>query len=268
MWRLKRAVTLGIAQACAIGRGASVKHGFRTLLYHSVGKEIPQDPYGISLEPRSFESQMRTLAESDWLTVADFNEPLLADDGLRVAVTFDDGFKDNLYQAAPVMLKYRIPFTVFVTSSFIRSGKAEYLNASELRELASLAGASIGSHGMTHTRLGQADDTTLWEELHDSRREIEDIIGKEVTAVSYPHGSVDVRVRDAARRAGYLRGGSSRFGINDEKSDPLWLSRCEIVARDTSRVFLQKLRGAWDWYGRRERLSKGLWPPGSMRTSK
>jgi peptidoglycan/xylan/chitin deacetylase (PgdA/CDA1 family) len=166
---------------------------------------------------------------------------------LRVAVTFDDGFKDNFTTAAPILVKYRIPCTVFVASSFLRSPSALYLTREELKELAALPGVTIGSHGLTHNRLTACDEATLWRELTESRKEIEDIIGRPVMAISYPHGSVNRRIADTARLAGYALGACSRSDINHIGRDPLLLCRTEVVAADSKRVFLQKLNGGWDW---------------------
>jgi len=187
------------------------------------------------------------------ITLVSLRGPEPSDSGLEVAVTFDDGYKDNLYTAAPVLLKHRIPFTVFVTSSFVQRGQPEYLTESELKDLAALPGVAVGSHGATHARLAECDDRTLWRELVESRQYLEDVIGRPITAMSYPHGSASLRVRDAVKRAGYSLGACSRFDINRSGRDPLLLCRTEIVCADSERIFLQKLRGAWDWYRWRSR---------------
>jgi peptidoglycan/xylan/chitin deacetylase (PgdA/CDA1 family) len=244
-WR--RVAVRTVSEVSALSR-TRMKPGFRVLLYHAVGSRPAHDSYGFSIKPEQFERQMEALAKNKQLEIRSFPKPQPSHSPLRVAVTFDDGFKDNLRTAAPILLKFNIPFTVFVTASFIKSEAQEYLTPSELRELASLPGVTIGSHGMTHLPLAQCDDSTLRQELSGSRSYIENVIGTPVTAIAYPHGSVDARVRDAASDAGYITGGCSLFGINDEGSDPLLLRRCEVVARDTERAFHQKLSGAWDWY--------------------
>ena len=232
-------------------------------MYHAVGSRLAEDPYGISISLENFQRQMEILASRQPAAVIGlnalrcssvFNETEDGEKKLRVAVTFDDGYKDNLYIAAPVLLRLQIPFTVFITSSFIQTGSADYLNEAELKELAALPGATIGSHGVTHCRLAECDDDTLRWELEESRRYLEDVTGKPVTALSYPHGSASDRVREAARQAGYVLAASSFFDLNKTRHDPLMLSRCEIVAQDSERVFLQKLNGAWDWMRWRERL--------------
>ncbi|MBA2734798.1 MAG: polysaccharide deacetylase family protein [Acidobacteria bacterium] len=247
-WGWKRFAARAIAEASALTGRGRVRPGYRVLLYHAVGSRLARDPYGISIEPKLFERQMEALARNSQFSVASFHAPQSSHAQLQVAVTFDDGYRDNLYTAAPILLKFKIPFTVFVTSSFIRSQSDDFLTPAELRELASLPGVTVGSHGATHLPLDKCDDSTLWQELYESRCYIEDVTGTTVRAIAYPHGSVTLRVRDAAQRAGYVIGGCSRFDINDEDRDPLLLCRCEVVAADSERVFQQKLRGAWDWY--------------------
>jgi len=245
-WRRALARTASeIAALPRILRGS--RPGLRILLYHAVGSRLEHDAYGISIAPDLFTCHMAALVDSQDVTLADLSRAAFSDEGLRVAVTFDDGYKDNLHRAAPILLKYGVPFAVFVTSSFIRSGSADYLSPSELRELANLPGVTIGSHGATHVPLAGCDDRTLWNELHGSRLYLEDTIGRPVWAVSYPHGSVTRRVADVARQAGYITGVCSRFDINAPGRDPLLLCRTEIVAGDSERVFRQKLRGTWDW---------------------
>jgi peptidoglycan/xylan/chitin deacetylase (PgdA/CDA1 family) len=94
------------------------------LVYHRLG-ERSADPWRLTVDPEIFAWQMETLAR-DWspLSLADLVE------GFRmrrlperaVAVSFDDGYADNLEVAAPILLEYAIPATLFVATDLIDSG--------------------------------------------------------------------------------------------------------------------------------------------------
>lgn len=248
--RWKRVIGRAVAECAALGReGKGGRPGFRVLLYHAVGSRLPNHYYGISIDPGLFERQMAILARTRWAHAVDLfaGQQCSSPSVLRVAVTFDDGFKDNLYTAAPILCKHHIPFTVFVATSYVRNHSSAYLTPTELRELAALPGVTIGSHGVTHVPLAECENVVLRQELEGSRRELEDMIGKPVAAIAYPHGSVNLRVREASLEAGYTLGVCSRFDINDSARDPLLLCRSEVIASDSERVFVQKLAGAWDW---------------------
>ena len=234
----------------------SPKAGQRVLLYHSVGTKLPKDPYGLSIEPKRFEEHMDRLAElrAEW-PPAPFGAP--RPDRLEVAVVFDDGYRDALTTAAPILAARNIPFTVFVTPGFIRDGSPHHLTREQLKELATVAGAQIGAHGMRHIRLKKADDAAVSRELMDSRKFIEDVLGRPVTLMSYPHGSADRRVAGLVRAAGFTAAGTSRFGLNEPGRDPMLLCRNEILAVDTVELFELKLRGHWDWYRWRHRDPAG-----------
>lgn len=246
----KRAIVRTVSEFFALTSVfSSPRSGFRVIMYHAVGTPAKYDPQGIySIDTKSFERHMTILANYHNLSIVNFHNGHASNGKLEVAVTFDDGYKDNLYTAAPILLKYNIPFTVFVTSSFIKSNSPDILNPKELRELASYPGVTIGAHSATHAPLIKCNDDELKKELQDSKYYIEDLIGGQVTTFSYPYGLVDTRVRDAAETAGYVRAGGSLFGINTADSDPLLLCRSEILSYDSERVFLQKLHGDWDWH--------------------
>ena len=252
---LKRVIARTVSELSALRFGASsYRSGFRILFYHSIGSRIAGDSYGMSVKPRLFAEHMAILANTEGLRLVGMIEGQQQGKApLRVAVSFDDGYKDNFYVAAPILLRHHIPFTVFVTSAFARKPSDIFMNARELRELSALPGVTIGSHGATHIALDACDEPTLWKELADSKNELEDIIGKPVTVISYPYGFVNRTVIEAVKKIGYAVGACSRFDINDATRNPLLLCRTEIVAADSERVFVQKLRGAWDWYRWRAR---------------
>ena len=248
--RWRRFVVRAISEASSFSRVFSKpRKGFRVLMYHSIGTHPGGAREGIfSIIPERFEQHMASLAQYREASIVKFSNGLKHEGALKIAVTFDDGYKDNLYNVAPVMERYSIPFTVFVTTSNIKKNCSIYLTPSELRELSSFPFVTIGSHGLTHNRLTECDSDMLRNELVSSRHLLEDITGNTVTTLAYPHGAVDKRVKDAAGKAGYLLAACSRFDINDISRDPFLLCRTEITGNDSVRVFQQKLHGDWDWY--------------------
>lgn len=249
-WR--RAIARGISELHALtAHAAPPARGFRVLIYHAVGSRISEDRLGIyTISPASFQAHMEALAAYPGTRMVPLAEGMRGE-GLRTAVTFDDGYKDNLTVAAPILLKHGIPFTVFISTEFVRTRDPSYLSPEDVRELGALPGVTLGTHGATHVPLTQCDDAALRRELLDSRHYLEDLLGKPVTTMSYPHGAVDRRVRDQVAAAGYTLAACSRFDINAPGRDPLLLCRTDILGIDSVRVFRQKLHGDWDWYRNR-----------------
>jgi len=99
------------------------------LMYHRILPEAEAarshtSPYIITHE-QTFALQMRYLADhclpvplSDLVSALAQNKRLAP---LTVAVTFDDGWEDNSTVALPILKRYSIPATVFLTTSFIGS---------------------------------------------------------------------------------------------------------------------------------------------------
>lgn len=244
---LKHAAYRTVSRACrALGVPPRPAAGQRVLLFHAVGSEIPGDPYGLSLPPERFAAFLDRLVElADWRP-APFGAA--SSERLEAAIVFDDGFRDTLTAAAPLLAERGLPFTVFVTAGFIRDRSPLHLSIEQLKELAALPGATIGAHGLEHAHLTRLGDAALAAELMDSRKFLEDAIGKPVVSMSYPHGDVDQRVAKAAKGAGYLLGGTSRYGLNGAGRDPMLLCRTELTGFDGVEDFELKLRGHWDWY--------------------
>lgn len=217
--------------------------GFRVLMYHAVGTKVPGDYLErYSITPDLFYQQMKFLSEN--FPIRKFTDVL--DEEKGTSVTFDDGFADNLYIAAPILVKLKIPFTIFVTSNNIGKN-SKYLTPYELRDLSKVTGATIGSHGATHRSLTGCNKSVLQDELSDSRKIIEDITGKSVKIMSYPHGSVNQEVRNAVYSSGYEFSAGSRFGNNLKDFDPLNIDRTDIWSSDNLGIFNSKLNGDWDW---------------------
>jgi len=220
--------------------------GLRILMYHSVGSAVYGDRYALhSLSVERFRQHLDMLSG---MRISPLLPLLIPKSELHVAITFDDGYADNLHIASPLLAERGMPFTVFVTSDFIRRHERGFLSSEELQELAQQPGVIIGAHGASHCHLTMCSGKQLRAELCDSKHYLEDLIGRSVTTLAYPYGSSDRRVRDAAISAGYQLGTCSRFDINQCSRDSLMLNRSVIVSDDTPKILHQKISGDWDWY--------------------
>lgn len=88
------------------------------LLYHRVA-EVNSDPWSLCVTPSHFAEQLAVLQKFTRPTPLQQLSQVL-EHGKRssraVIITFDDGYADNLYNAKPLLERYDIPATVFVTS--------------------------------------------------------------------------------------------------------------------------------------------------------
>jgi peptidoglycan/xylan/chitin deacetylase (PgdA/CDA1 family) len=99
---------------------ARVRGGALILGYHRVTKAV-QDGYEVSVACAHFEEQMDALSRSAHVMSLSTLVGKLKEGPLpsrSVAVTFDDGYADNLYLAKPILEKYQVSATVFVCTGY------------------------------------------------------------------------------------------------------------------------------------------------------
>ncbi|MGB3512084.1 MAG: polysaccharide deacetylase family protein [Microcoleaceae cyanobacterium] len=91
------------------------------LLYHRV-TVLDSDPQLLSVSPQNFAEHLQILSKSYHLVSLRELVKQLCEGQVKhhsVAITFDDGYADNLHEAKPLLEKYGIPATVFVTAGKI-----------------------------------------------------------------------------------------------------------------------------------------------------
>ncbi len=94
----------------------------KVLCYHRVA-DLQGDVFNLIVSPDQFEEQIRFVAEhKKALSEEEFIRCLEKDKFPEnaVLITFDDGYKDNLINALPILEKYKVPAVFFITSGFIK----------------------------------------------------------------------------------------------------------------------------------------------------
>lgn len=215
-------------------------------MYHSISTRIDR----LTVAPSMFANQMSILAEYhfDVISLREAYRRLETNGNLKrtIAITFDDGYRDFLTTASPILKKHSFPATLFVTGTQYQAG-AGFLTHSELSEVRAM-GFALGSHTMTHPNLTLLDDKALARELSDSRTYIGEL-GEKFMPFAYPGGVFTCRVRNAVMRAGYdcavIVGG--RWG-NGAETDRFLLKREPMLASDTLERFKQRVSGFYEFY--------------------
>lgn len=90
------------------------------LLYHRVNP-VKDRIYHLTVSPDNFEEQIRYLKEH--VRILRFEEDWKESGGDGVVLTFDDGYADNYEYALPILEKYHVPATIFVSTGYVGSGR-------------------------------------------------------------------------------------------------------------------------------------------------
>lgn len=211
------------------------------LMYHSVSRASgPLRKLGVS--PELLADQLGLLCSEGYELVG-LTEALelTATDPFRpvVALTFDDGYRDFLKAAVPVLKAANARATLYVPTKFI-GGEASWLGAQahtlppllswgELRDCVSTGCVEVGSHSHTHAHLDTLSSRQLHAEVTQSKRLLEDGLQVPIRSFCYPHGYHSHPVREAVRRAEYdnacevgrrLRTASHRWAISRLAVEP------------------------------------------------
>ncbi|HMS75577.1 polysaccharide deacetylase family protein [Gordonia sp. (in: high G+C Gram-positive bacteria)] len=107
------------------------------LMYHRV-VDADFDPWGICVSPKMFDEQMQVLAQCRGTVdaVSFSGGDVFGRSDARVAVTFDDGYLDNVVAALPILERHEIPATIFVIGNAVGRTREFWWDALERAILA------------------------------------------------------------------------------------------------------------------------------------
>jgi peptidoglycan/xylan/chitin deacetylase (PgdA/CDA1 family) len=228
------------------------------LMYHQVTPSPAASFERYSVTPRRFAAQMRLLAAARYTSItmaelADHWRERKALPRRAVVITFDDGFRDCVEFAVPVLERYRFRAVFYLvaglmgqTSKWLRAaGAAEFplMDWSAARRLQD-AGMQCGAHSVTHPALAACSPAEARKELVESRRLLEDRLGQQVTHFAYPFGSVSPEVRALAAEAGYVSACATERRLATAQDDLLQLPRVSVYGGESLLDFVCRLRTA------------------------
>ena len=185
---------------------------FPALLFHSVSDKSPIDQSHIT--PNKFKQFLSYLIKHNYKTLTAYEMAVLSNDKIDpsesyVSLIFDDGFENFYTNVMPLLEQFNFKVSVFPVASSIGSHTSwdiykpkKHLSKEQIQKISD-AGHEIGSHTLSHPDLVLLSEKEIVHELSESKKILEDIIGKNVTSLSFPFGSWNMRVWNIAKKCGY-----------------------------------------------------------------
>ncbi len=233
----------------------------KVLAYHNIalaprGALLPK----LYVEPRNFARQMwclkrlglRGVSMSEGLWHLDHGRA-----GRVVALTFDDGYADNLQNAACSLREFGFGATCFIVTGCLGAYNvwdAEALRVRkpvmDVRELKTWLGEGfeLGSHTRSHPHLNELHPDAAEAEIAGSRADLERVAGVKIEHFCYPYGSVNARVARQVEAAGYRSAVTTQRGLARVDDNRFLLPRLSVSGRRGLLRFTFKAAtpyGAW-----------------------
>ncbi|MEZ4735134.1 MAG: polysaccharide deacetylase family protein [Caldilineaceae bacterium] len=246
------------------------------LAYHAVH---PQRRDEVNVTPANFARQMAWLAQHGYrgVTLADYMARAAESRAAvrkLVALTFDDGYQDNLTHALPILQQYGFTATIFMITAMVGAQTPhhqpwlqaypdvppqayQYLSWDELRLLQS-QGMEIGSHTCSHPLLDQVDYAIQAYEVQQSKVVLEAALDTTVASFCYPAGHFTDDTLTLVRAAGYRQAVVTPWRRGLIRGGSFTLKRVGLYLADDLRRFRFKVSPLFDLYRTlRHRLARG-----------
>ena len=207
--------------------GPAITWQIPILLYHKV--------------PADFEAQLQHLKNAGYttITMSQVAQVFASNKAVApkmVAITFDDGFSDQM-NAYNLLRTYQMVATFYMIIGGERSQYCigierqpkncgdSYLNWTETKMLANSGTIEIGAHTIDHPNLVSLSQNDAYWEIAFSKTRLEQELGRPVTSFAYPYGIFSSSIIDDVRRAGFTTATTTIAGSNNITSNPLALNR-------------------------------------------
>jgi peptidoglycan/xylan/chitin deacetylase (PgdA/CDA1 family) len=184
-----------------------------------------------------------------------------------VAITFDDGYRDNYEFAFPELDSRRLPATFFLTAGLLDNDPAVVERQQRLRRstradvcplaweevrVMQTAGMEIGAHTYTHPNLAGLSRGQVRDELQRSKDIIEERLGRRIRSMAYPFGKprrhFTAETMSLVEEVGYEYACAVLFRDVRPSDSRVAIPRL-VISGDALPVLSEKVLGAWDVIG-------------------
>ncbi len=234
-----------------------MKFNIPILMYHQI-RDIKEKEHlsSLAVSPGSFRRQMKMLNLMGYkgVSLTELAPYLSGEKRKKVAgITFDDGYLNNLTHALPVLDQLDFTATCYIVTERmgktndwnLRLSQQPLMTKEQIHEWIN-SGMEIGSHTLTHVKLGEVDAATAEHEIVDSKNGLEDIFGTSVHHFCYPFGSVNDHAMKTAQKAGYITAVTTERSRCTDHEDLFRLPRVVVARQTLPHLFWMKIATGYE----------------------
>ncbi len=227
------------------------------LMYHSVGDNSAL----FTVPTTSFEKQLQYLVKHNYIVIplSELVSRIKNKKSLKkvVVLTFDDGYADNYEIVFPLLKKYNLSASIFVTTGMVgtiskdRTGaQLPMLSVEQIREMKQSELIEFLPHGELHVKLHNASRDEAQKEITDSHMHLQAMLGEVPAIFAYPSGKYSKETLRLLVEEGYIAACTVRPGLVRQETSLFELPRNHIDSATSFTEFCARLSLAGEWYER------------------
>lgn len=215
--------------------------GVPVLYYHSVNENAENE---VTISPEMLEKQLDYINDNEYITITinELYDHLINNQPIpekSIVITFDDGYMNNYTEAFPLLKERNMKATIFCVGNSLDG--SYYLSKDSIKEMSDY-GIDIESHTVNHMHLDTLNYDEQLSEMKNSKDILENITGKNVTAIAYPFGDFNDDSIKAAKEAGYKLAFTTHLGLSDRNDDIYALDRIYISSNYDMNTFKELIK--------------------------
>ena len=254
-----------------------IRRDLPVLMYHRViDNKNEIGFYDTYVTKENFEKQMKYLSENNYISLT-FKDIQNGEYKKRfdknkkyVIITFDDGYKDNLKNALPILKKYNMKMVLFLITGEKynkwdadiddreKEKRFDLMTDEEVRELISSGLVEIGGHTTVHLDMPNTDLKIIENDLKQSNEILEKITGYKPISFAYPWGNSTKNVREVVRNSGYSFAVSTEEGSPCFSDDLFEIVRVGVYSKDNLEKFKERVSGKYPFIRERRKEIKNF----------
>lgn len=230
--RVRRSLSTNKAGTCVV------------LYYHNVPSRYQ----------RQFEKQMRTIADRKMAIEITRIDNLQTNEH-SIVITFDDALQSFAENAVSVLVRLKIPATVFAVADALASkpvwGIGYYPPGETVMSLDQLSNLPdsivVGSHTLTHPILTAVSQQLATQEIKLSREKLTVMLHRPIDHFSFPDGMFNDFIVHQCQEAGYQHVFTTEPVLVSAGNEQFVVGRVSVDPWDWALEFYLKISGAYCW---------------------